>query len=114
MKPLYWAAVGYTALGLPSGLFYRELTKAHQFTGSQVETTSYHANSGASSCAALRAKCRFPRAALLNGSSQSACSQAKIAAPGRRRSHSASPRFWSAPEEGSRAADWRKALAAAV
>ncbi|WP_433761732.1 DUF2871 domain-containing protein [Nocardia sp. CA-135398] len=33
MKPLYWAAVGYTALGLPSGLFYRELTKAHQFTG---------------------------------------------------------------------------------
>lgn len=33
MKPLYWAAVGYTALGLPSGLVYRELTKAHQFTG---------------------------------------------------------------------------------
>ncbi len=33
MKQLYWAAVGYTALGLPSGLFYRELTKAHEFTG---------------------------------------------------------------------------------
>ncbi|UGT44598.1 DUF2871 domain-containing protein [Nocardia yamanashiensis] len=33
MKQLYWAAVGYTALGLPSGLLYRELTKAHQFTG---------------------------------------------------------------------------------
>jgi len=33
MKQLYWAAVGYTALGLPSGLFYREFTKAHQFTG---------------------------------------------------------------------------------
>ncbi|MFI7664533.1 DUF2871 domain-containing protein [Nocardia sp. NPDC049526] len=33
MKQLYWAAVAYTALGLPSGLFYRELTKAHQFTG---------------------------------------------------------------------------------
>ncbi|WP_063012047.1 DUF2871 domain-containing protein [Nocardia nova] len=33
MKQLYWAAVGYTALGLPSGLVYRELTKAHQFTG---------------------------------------------------------------------------------
>ncbi|WP_327098623.1 DUF2871 domain-containing protein [Nocardia vinacea] len=33
MKQLYWAAVGYTALGLPSGLFYRELTKTHQFTG---------------------------------------------------------------------------------
>ncbi|MEV6072011.1 DUF2871 domain-containing protein [Nocardia sp. NPDC052001] len=33
MKQLYWAAVGYTALGLPSGLLYRELTKAHHFTG---------------------------------------------------------------------------------
>ncbi|WP_167477993.1 DUF2871 domain-containing protein [Nocardia arthritidis] len=33
MKQLYWAAVAYTALGLPSGLFYRELTKAHEFTG---------------------------------------------------------------------------------
>ncbi|MBV7707551.1 DUF2871 domain-containing protein [Nocardia nova] len=33
MKQLYWAAVGYTALGLPSGLVYRELTKAHHFTG---------------------------------------------------------------------------------
>jgi len=33
MKQLYWAAVGYTALGLPSGLVYRELTKAHEFTG---------------------------------------------------------------------------------
>ncbi|WP_227981198.1 DUF2871 domain-containing protein [Nocardia spumae] len=33
MKQLYWAAVAYTVLGLPSGLFYRELTKAHQFTG---------------------------------------------------------------------------------
>lgn len=33
MKQLYWAAVAYTALGLPSGLIYRELTKAHRFTG---------------------------------------------------------------------------------
>ncbi|MFF4027921.1 DUF2871 domain-containing protein [Nocardia elegans] len=33
MKQLYWTAVGYTALGLPSGLVYRELTKAHEFTG---------------------------------------------------------------------------------
>ncbi|MFE9321897.1 DUF2871 family protein [Nocardia sp. NPDC052278] len=33
MKQLYWAAVSYTALGLPSSLVYRELTKAHQFTG---------------------------------------------------------------------------------
>ncbi|KAA8887039.1 DUF2871 family protein [Nocardia colli] len=33
MKQLYWAAVGYTALGLFSGLLYRELTKTHQFTG---------------------------------------------------------------------------------
>ncbi|NKY86846.1 DUF2871 domain-containing protein [Nocardia veterana] len=33
MKLLYWTAVGYTALGLPSGLLYRELTKAHRFTG---------------------------------------------------------------------------------
>ncbi|MEV6073082.1 DUF2871 domain-containing protein [Nocardia sp. NPDC052001] len=33
MKQLYWAAVGYTVLGLLSGLFYRELTKSHDFTG---------------------------------------------------------------------------------
>ncbi|MEV5650915.1 DUF2871 family protein [Nocardia sp. NPDC052254] len=33
MKQLYWAAVGYTTLGLLSGLLYRELTKTRQFTG---------------------------------------------------------------------------------
>ncbi|WP_043661873.1 DUF2871 domain-containing protein [Nocardia thailandica] len=33
MKQLYWATAGYTAMGLPSGVLYRELTKAHQFTG---------------------------------------------------------------------------------
>lgn len=30
---LYWMAVAYTTLGLLAGLGYRELTKAHDFTG---------------------------------------------------------------------------------
>ena len=29
----YYAALMYTVLGLASGLFYREYTKAHEFTG---------------------------------------------------------------------------------
>jgi hypothetical protein len=33
MKKLYVAIVAYTVLGLAGGLFYRELTKAHDFTG---------------------------------------------------------------------------------
>ena len=33
--------------------------QAHQLIGSQVDTTSYQANSGASNCAALRANRRF-------------------------------------------------------
>ena len=33
MKKLYWAAVIYTTLGLAAGLFFREYTKAHDFTG---------------------------------------------------------------------------------
>ncbi|MFE3556218.1 DUF2871 domain-containing protein [Streptomyces sp. NPDC059193] len=33
MKKLYYSAVIYTVLGLLSGLFYRELTKAQDFTG---------------------------------------------------------------------------------
>lgn len=33
MKKLYYAALGYTVLGLLAGLFYRELTKANDFTG---------------------------------------------------------------------------------
>ncbi|MFE0024462.1 DUF2871 domain-containing protein [Amycolatopsis sp. NPDC059021] len=33
MKKLYWSVVAYTALGLLAGLYYRELTKANDFTG---------------------------------------------------------------------------------
>jgi hypothetical protein len=33
MKRLYVAVVAYTVLGLAGGLFYRELTKSHDFTG---------------------------------------------------------------------------------
>lgn len=33
MKKLYYAAVTYTVLGLGFGLFFREYTKAHNFTG---------------------------------------------------------------------------------
>lgn len=33
MHKLYNAAAGYTALGLMAGIYYRELTKAHSFTG---------------------------------------------------------------------------------
>lgn len=33
LMPLYWGAVVYTALGLLSGLYYRELTKHEGFTG---------------------------------------------------------------------------------
>ncbi|GAA4528548.1 DUF2871 domain-containing protein [Amycolatopsis samaneae] len=33
MKKLYYSVVVYTALGLIAGLYYRELTKAHDFTG---------------------------------------------------------------------------------
>ena len=32
-KKIYWAAAIYTILGLLSGLYYRELTKAKNFTG---------------------------------------------------------------------------------
>lgn len=33
MKKLFWAATVYTVLGLAGGLYFRELTKAHNFTG---------------------------------------------------------------------------------
>ncbi|WP_033292554.1 DUF2871 domain-containing protein [Amycolatopsis jejuensis] len=33
MKKIYWAAAIYTILGLLGGLYYRELTKAYDFTG---------------------------------------------------------------------------------
>ncbi|QDP95403.1 DUF2871 domain-containing protein [Microlunatus elymi] len=33
MKRLFWAAAIYTILGLAGGLYFRELTKAHDFTG---------------------------------------------------------------------------------
>lgn len=33
MKKLYYAAVAYAVLGLVSGLFFREYTKAHEFDG---------------------------------------------------------------------------------
>jgi len=34
MRRLYFAALAYMILGLASGLFYREFTKDHDFTGS--------------------------------------------------------------------------------
>ncbi|RKT81953.1 Protein of unknown function [Saccharopolyspora antimicrobica] len=33
MKKVYWAALSYMVLGLAAGLYYRELTKAQEFTG---------------------------------------------------------------------------------
>ncbi|AKT50843.1 DUF2871 family protein [Arsenicicoccus sp. oral taxon 190] len=33
LTPIYWAVVAYTTLGLASGLYYREFTKAHDFHG---------------------------------------------------------------------------------
>lgn len=33
LRRLYLACATYTALGLASGLFYRELTRSHEFTG---------------------------------------------------------------------------------
>lgn len=41
MKRLFWAAVVYTILGLAAGLYFRELTKAHDFTG-HTETAVVH------------------------------------------------------------------------
>ena len=43
MKKIYVAAATYTGLGLLSGLFYREYTKAADFTGySQLNTLHTH------------------------------------------------------------------------
>jgi len=43
MKKLYYAAVLYTALGLVAGLFYRDFTKAHNFTGkTELAVTHTH------------------------------------------------------------------------
>lgn len=43
LKKLYWAAVMYGTLGLGAGLFYREYTKAHEFTGySELSITHTH------------------------------------------------------------------------
>ena len=33
MKRLFWAATVYTVLGLAGGLYFRELTKSHEFSG---------------------------------------------------------------------------------
>ena len=33
LKQLYWASLTFAALGLAGGLFFREYTKAHDFTG---------------------------------------------------------------------------------
>ncbi|MFF0636535.1 DUF2871 domain-containing protein [Nocardia sp. NPDC004151] len=43
MKRAYFAAAGYTFLGLILGFFYREFTKSHDFTGpSQLTGTHTH------------------------------------------------------------------------
>ncbi|MFI1917228.1 DUF2871 domain-containing protein [Nocardia sp. NPDC020380] len=43
MKQLYYSAVGYTALGLVSGLFYRNFTEAHHFNGrTELAVTHTH------------------------------------------------------------------------
>src|SRR2546430_17530599 len=66
-------------------------SQAHQLIGSQVDTTSFQDNSGASIWAAFRAKRRFTRADWLYGLSQRDCSQARTAAPMFARCHSARP-----------------------
>ncbi|MTB70781.1 DUF2871 family protein [Arsenicicoccus sp. MKL-02] len=33
LTPIYWGVVAYTALGLLGGVYYRELTKAHDYLG---------------------------------------------------------------------------------
>ncbi|MRH90528.1 DUF2871 family protein [Nocardia sp. SYP-A9097] len=43
MKQLYYAAVLYTVLGLVAGLFYRDFTKSHNFTGkTELAVTHTH------------------------------------------------------------------------
>lgn len=43
LKKLYWAAVMYGILGLAAGMFFREYTKAHDFTGyTQLAVTHTH------------------------------------------------------------------------
>ena len=43
MKQLYCAVVLYTVLGLVAGLFYRDFTKAHNFTGkTELAVTHTH------------------------------------------------------------------------
>lgn len=43
MKQLYFAATFYTVLGLLSGLFYRDFTKSHNFTGkTELAVTHTH------------------------------------------------------------------------
>src|SRR4051812_37694513 len=70
----------------------------HQSAGSQVETTSYQERSGASSCAAFRAKRRSPRTPAFKGSTQSERSHASIANPELPHCHSAEPRLRRVPE----------------
>ncbi|WP_433567352.1 DUF2871 domain-containing protein [Nocardia sp. CA-151230] len=41
MKKSYYAAVCYTVLGLVLGFFYREFTKAHDFSGSSQLTATH-------------------------------------------------------------------------
>src|SRR2546423_14112002 len=92
----------------------QKLTEASQgqtLTGSQVEQISYQAKSGASNCAALRAKRRLARVLGLNGSSHCARSQAKMAGPVCPHCHSALPRLCSVPEAGAAWAASRKSRA---
>lgn len=42
MKRLFWAAAVYTVLGLASGLFYREYTKAHDFDDGFTQLAVMH------------------------------------------------------------------------
>ncbi|MEV6771688.1 DUF2871 domain-containing protein [Nocardia sp. NPDC051030] len=43
MRKLYFAAALYTLLGLAAGLYYRDLTKAHDFTGrTELAVTHTH------------------------------------------------------------------------
>lgn len=42
MKLLFWTAAFWTALGLAAGLFYREFTVAHDFTGGHTELAVVH------------------------------------------------------------------------
>src|SRR5437764_4652521 len=89
----------------------RHASQDQALTGNQVEQISYQPKSGASSCAALRARRKFARVLALKGSSHCARSHEQIAGPPRPHCHSALPKLWSVPGAGLAAAASRNSVA---